>query len=129
MDPVLTPWLLELGKNGLLAVLLIIVGFMYFRKDKTLFDLYEKRVQDTAKIITVIEATNAGYRALEVASENRSRVIDSVGEAVHTMAEAVKNQGSGLDQIRNRAERNSDYLERLERSFAELRREIDAGKK
>jgi hypothetical protein len=116
----------ELAKNGLLAVLLALVGILYFRKDKNLEVLYEKRVEDNAKIITVVQATNTGYRALEVASENRSRVIDSVGEAVRVMAEAVRSQATTSEQVRYKVERNEAALDRIEKAIEELKREVVA---
>ena len=119
------PLLVELGKQGIGFVLLAILGVAYLRKDRALAEAYQKRVEDNHKLATVIEATNAASKALESASENRSRVIEAVGEITRAGTEALKLQAAIIDQVRSTVEHNKATLVRLTTQLQHLQRSID----
>jgi hypothetical protein len=119
------PFWIELSKQGIGFLLLVILGYAYLNKDKALTEAYQKRVDDNNRLATVIEATNAASRALEVTSENRSRVIESVGESTRAAAEAIKSQAAILDQVRASTEYNRAMLTQLATQIQQLHNNIE----
>jgi hypothetical protein len=103
MEPAI---LFELLKGSPWAALVAIIGYLYHRKDMALMQSYLKRIEDNAKVATVIEATNTASRALEQTSENRSRVLESFGEATRASTEAIKQMTATLDLTRQTVERD-----------------------
>jgi uncharacterized phage infection (PIP) family protein YhgE len=116
--------ILELIKQGALGTMLVLALLALYRKDKAVTDAYDKRVEDNNKLATVIEATNAAARALEVTSENRSRVIESVGEATRATADAVKSQAAILEQLRSVVEKTNQATALLREDFDSLEKNL-----
>jgi F0F1-type ATP synthase membrane subunit b/b' len=112
----------KLAEYGLLALILAIVMFAYWRKDSELVQSYKDRIADNSALIKAIEATNTTYRALEATSENRTRVIDATAEATRGTADAVKAQAEILNEVRRGVERNSAQIEILSRDRSGPRR-------
>ena len=123
MEPA-TTLLLELAKEGILALLLAVALIAYFRKDSALAASYEKRIEDNNKLAAVIESTNARGKALEITSENRSKVIESVGEATRATADAIRSQASNLDHLKATVERNGQAVSVIREDIDELRRVV-----
>lgn len=109
-----------LAENGVIAVLLIIVLIYYDRKDKALTESHKARIEDHNKIIPVIEATNAAERARAHATENRTEVIASLGEAVRTIAKMVEANGHVLERIRIVAETNTANMDKFTEVHSKL---------
>jgi methyl-accepting chemotaxis protein len=114
----------ELARQGILGIILCLAIIWLWRKDTQLFDSYQKRVEDNNKLATVIEETNTRAKALEYASENRSRVIESIGEATRATAEAIKTQATAIEQVRVTVDKNNDKLFNLCEDIEELKREL-----
>lgn len=119
----------ELARSGLLGILLALAIWELSKKDKALADAYQKRVEDVNRLSVVIEATNTASRALETTSENRSRVIESIGEATRATAEAIKSQAIILDQVRQTAEKNNHALNMLRDECDKLLIELKVGQR
>lgn len=119
------PLLVELGKQGIGFVLLAILGLAYIKKDRALADAYQKRVEDNHKLATVIEATNAASRALEQTSENRSKVIEAVGELSRAGTDAIKLQTGAIEQIRASVEVNKTTLARVASQISQIQRSLE----
>lgn len=105
----------KLAEYGLLALILAIVMYAYWKKDGELIQSYKDRIADNTAMIKAIEATNTTYRALEATSENRTRVIDATAEATKGTADAVKAQAEILNEVRRGVERNSAEIAILSR--------------
>lgn len=113
----------ELAKQGTLAVLLGLAIYFYHKKDLALVESYRERIGDNAKVATVIEATNTAYRALEQTSDNRSRVLDHLGEATRASTEAVKQLSATLDSVRQNGERNAQVVLLIHNNLEAARRD------
>lgn len=114
----------ELARQGVLGILLALLIYAFYRKDKALAEAYQKRVDDNNRLATVIEATNTASRALELTSENRSRVIETIGEATRASTDAIKTQSTILDQVRRYTESNGDKIALLREDLEQLRQEL-----
>lgn len=114
----------ELARQGVLGILLALLIYAYYRKDKALADAYQKRVDDNNRLALVIEATNTASRALETTSENRSRVIESMGEATRATADALRSQAEIVDKVRSNVEKNSDRISQIHDQLERMREEL-----
>jgi hypothetical protein len=127
------PLLVELSRQGLGYLLLVVVTIAYLRKDHALSEAYQKRVDDNNRLAVVIEATNSASRALEANSAQRSRLIETIGETTQAVAEAVRGISMSLEHGKGIAEgnrqaliQNRDALVALQRSMDKLAEECRA---
>lgn len=116
----------ELAKQGILALLLGIMIYAFYRKDKALEESYSARISDTNKLAIIIEATNAASKALEVTSENRSRVIESVGESTKATALAISALSNNVDKVSSSTEKANMAIALLREDFDVLERDRTA---
>lgn len=116
---------MELSKQGIGFLLLAVLGIAYLRKDRALADSYQKRVEDNNRLAAVIEATNAAAKALEVTSENRSKVIEAVGESTRAAAEAIRAQNIATEQARSVLDQNKELLVRMNTQMQYIQRALD----
>ena len=119
------PLLVELSRQGVGYLLLVIVGAAYVRKDKALSEAYQKRVDDNNRLAIVIEATNTASRALEASSAQRSRIIETIGTTTQTVAEAVKGIAVSLEQGKAIGEANRQFLTQNREALVDLQRSMD----
>jgi len=115
---------MELGRQGIGFLLLGIMAFAYFRKDKALSEAYQKRVDDNNRLAVVIEATNAAAKALEQTSTHRGNIIVAIGETTQAMAESLRALSHSLEQGKAIAEANRTALTQLTLQIQSMHRDI-----
>jgi methyl-accepting chemotaxis protein len=119
------PFLVELSRQGIGFLLMAIVTIAYLRKDKSLTEAYQKRVDDNNRLAVVIEATNTASRALEQSSAQRSRIIETIGETTQAMAEAIRGLSISLEQGKQIADSNRQQLAQLREQLVAMQRSMD----
>lgn len=118
------PLLIELSRQGLGFLLAALMALAYFRKDKALTDSFDRRIEDNNRLASVIEATNAASKSLELASSQRTVVIEKVGETTQAVADAIRSLSASLDAGKATAESNRMALVQVLAQLHSLERAI-----